>query len=137
MMSHVLNKIVSRKEWLIHKYVYGLSEIYGFHVPRPYSYDQTTGLMTMERIPNMCISDFYGALHTVVPDHVFQKIREILTILHNHNIYYPDITGYNFIEYNGHIWILDFGHSSILDKNEDPFVLEFLRGLNEWNPEFL
>ena len=57
--------------------------------------------MKMQRIPQMCVSDFYGALSRDVPEHVFRRVREILTILYNHNIYYPDITGYNFIEYNG------------------------------------
>jgi tRNA A-37 threonylcarbamoyl transferase component Bud32 len=93
--------------------------------------------MTMQRIPQMCVSDMYGALSTDVPEHVFTKIREILTILYNHRVYYPDITGYNFIEYGGHVWIIDFGHAYISDKFKDSFVLEFLYGLNEWNPDFL
>ena len=135
--NYIYTKMVSHKEWLLHKYVYGLSETYGFHVPRPYSYDIKTGLMKMQRIPQMCVSDFYGALSTDVPEHVFTKIREILTILYNHRVYYPDITGYNFIEYNGHVWIIDFGHAYISDKFKDSFVLEFLHGLNEWNPDFL
>lgn len=129
-------KNVSYREYKIHKYVYGLSELYGIHVPRPYSYNHKTKEFKMHRIPNMNISDLYGDSHENVPKYMFDKIREIIIILYKHNVYYPDITGYNFVEYNGNIWILDFGHASIRKNIKNTFVKSFMEGLCEWNPEF-
>ena len=65
---------VSYKEYKIHKYVYGLSEIYGIHVPRPYEYNYETRELKMQRIPNMCISDFYGETSENVPEEIFKEI---------------------------------------------------------------
>jgi tRNA A-37 threonylcarbamoyl transferase component Bud32 len=127
---------VSYKEYKIHKYVYGLSEIYGIHVPRPYEYNYETRELKMQKIPNMCISDFYGETSENVPEEIFKEIQKIIILLYNHHVYYPDITGYNFIEYNGHIWILDFGHASICNKIDDPFVIKFMSGLCKWNSDF-
>lgn len=135
--NHIFTKKnVCLREYKIHKYVYGLSELYGFHVPRPYSYNHKTKEFKMHRLPNMNISDLYGDSCENVPEYVFEEIRKIIILLSKHDVYYPDITGYNFVEYNGHIWILDFGHASIKKKITDPFVLNFMEGLCEWNPEF-
>jgi tRNA A-37 threonylcarbamoyl transferase component Bud32 len=57
--------------------------------------------------------------------------------LAENNIEYPDITGYNFIEHDNKIWIIDFEHSSFINKTmKDPFVNKFIGGSNKWNPEF-
>jgi hypothetical protein len=45
---------------------------------------------------------------------------------------YPDITGYNFIEHNNKLWIIDFEHAHI----RDTFVDKFIHGRNTWNPRF-
>ena len=76
--------------------------------------------------------------------HLFQKnytekIKNIIQILYDSGIIYPDITGYNFIESrrskNINVWIFDFEHAEILPKPND-FVEAFLGGLNDWNPDF-
>jgi tRNA A-37 threonylcarbamoyl transferase component Bud32 len=130
-------KNVSFKEYQIHQYVYGLTESYDIHVPKPLHYNHETREFTMELIPNMCISDFYGESHKNVPHKIFKQIQKIITILNTNNVYYPDITGYNFIEFNGNVWIIDFGHASIEEKFNDSFVNDFMNGLCEWNPNFL
>lgn len=127
---------VSYSEYKIHKYVYGLGEIYRFCVPRIYDYDIETKIMKIQRIHQLSLSDFYGESASSVPAYVFDEIRNIIKLLRIHNVYYPDITGYNFIENSGKLWIIDFGHASIQENINDPFVLSFISGLNEWNPEF-
>ena len=67
----------------------------------------------------------------------FDEIRTIIKALADNHIEYPDITGYNFIEYDKKIWIIDFEHSSIFKKTmKDPFVNKFIFGSNKWNPDF-
>jgi len=51
---------------------------------------------------------------------------------------YIDITGYNFIENDNKLWIIDFGHATYnYPRKMDEFVEKFLAGHNGWNPEFL
>lgn len=60
------------------------------------------------------------------------NITTISLALYNHGIVYPDITGYNFIESQGKIWIIDFEHAYTVD----PFVIQFIRERGEtWNPQ--
>jgi hypothetical protein len=84
----------------------------------------------------MNISDFYGENASDISEDLFDKIREIIKKLANHYIEYPDITGYNFIEYNNKLWIIDFEHSKIIKNDLDSFVQKFINGSNEWNPNF-
>ena len=112
----------------MHKHVYDLHIV---NTPRIISYDERNQVMTMERI-GMNVSDFYGEDHHDVPKKIFYEIRKIIKILYDNNIQYPDITGYNFIEYQNKIWIIDFEHATFIC----PFVNKFIGGLNEWNPDF-
>jgi tRNA A-37 threonylcarbamoyl transferase component Bud32 len=94
----------------------------------------------MEKIENMSISDFYGEDINQVPTDIINKIREIIKKLLDNEIEYPDITGYNFIEKFGEIWIIDFEHTKFTDikKNTNyEFIINFINGLKLWNPEFL
>ena len=68
--------------------------------------------------------------------YLFDEIRKIIKILYTNNIMYPDITGYNFIEYDDKIWIIDFEHSKKQSKITDRFINKFINGLNKWNPKF-
>ena len=67
-----------------------------------------------------------------------KKIQKIVKTLYDNNIVYPDITGYNFIEVDGKVWIIDFEHAEFkpLVTDEDEHVKLFINGYNEWNPEF-
>ncbi len=132
-----IKKDVSIQEYKIHKFVFDLAKSFPINVPEPYEYNQITRELRMQCIPNMSISDEYGESSTDVPKEIFEQIRKIIKILYQNNIYYPDITGYNFIEHDGKIWIIDFGHACVLGNISDSFVNEFMEGKNGWNPDFL
>ncbi len=125
---------VSLKEYKLYKYVYNLDLV---NIPKPISYDKLNKKFVMQRIPNMCISDYYGEKAENVPDEIFEKIRNTIRILYEQNIIYTDITGYNFIEFGNNVYIVDFGHARYDCKNrDDEFVLKFIQGAKEWNPDF-
>ncbi len=133
---------VSQHEYNMYKYVCDLGLSF---VPKFISYDEVNKTMKMQRIPNMCISDMYGERFTDVPERIIQEIKNIISILYNHGIVYPDITGYNFIEDNDlNIWIIDFEHAffnnSLNNSNKSDylrFVEKFINGSKKsWNPEF-
>jgi tRNA A-37 threonylcarbamoyl transferase component Bud32 len=127
-------------EYVMHKHIYEMNIL---NVPRIISYDYHNKILTMEKVNNMSISDFYGEEIDQVPKNILNKIREIIKRLHDNGIEYPDITGYNFIEVFGEIWIIDFEHTKFFDKdsikksNNYEFIINFINGLNSWNPEFL
>lgn len=134
-MSFV-KKNVSLHEYKIHKYIYDLNIV---NCPKIISYNRKTKELVMEKINNMCIADFYGELVENIPDSIFEKIREIIITLHEHNIIYEDITGYNFIEFKDDIWIIDFEHSKIKKKNDkNNFVDLFISSKTKcWNNNYL
>ena len=107
------------------------------NTPQIIDYNRETQTLIMERIPYMCIADYYGDDIDDVPDSIIQKIRRIIQDLYSINIEYTDITGYNFIQYNNKVWIIDFGHATEVNgKEKDPFVNKFINGLKSWNPLF-
>lgn len=124
---------VSKHEYDMHKYIYDLKIV---NVPKIISYENQT--LTLVKINEMNVSDMHGEIISDVPKSLVKQIQKIIKILHDNNIEYPDITGYNFIEKDGIIWIIDFEHSSIIQNNhvKDAFVTKFINGLNEWNPNF-
>jgi len=97
------------------------------------------GNITMENIFAMCIADKYGEDPSGVPKLIWDQIRAILKILyHEEGIEYIDITGYNFIEKNGKVYIVDFGDAVYTKKDKEInwFLGYFLGGHNGWNPDF-
>ena len=125
---------VSNHEYQMHKYIYELNLI---NVPKIIDYDANSQILKMDKINNYNISDMYGEGSENVPESIFSEIRSIINILYQNGITYPDITGYNFIENENKIWIIDFEHSYFTNKdNCDNFVSKFINGLNEWNPYF-
>jgi tRNA A-37 threonylcarbamoyl transferase component Bud32 len=131
---------VGMHEYVMHKHIYELNIL---NVPRIISYDYHNKILTMEKLNNMSISDLYGEEIYQVPTDVTNKIRQIIKRLLDNEIEYPDITGYNFIEEFGEIWIIDFEHTKFIDKdsikktNNYEFIINFINGLKSWNPEFL
>jgi tRNA A-37 threonylcarbamoyl transferase component Bud32 len=109
------------------------------NIPRPYSYDKDTRSLSMQRIPNMSVADYYGEEFDSLPEHVQEGMRNCISTLYFNGVEYPDITGYNFIEWNEKIWIVDFEHASYKENRSeyDPFILNFIKGYNGWNPEYL
>ena len=129
---------VSLKEFKIHDYVYNLGIV---NMPKIVDYNKKTKEMKMERVGVMNVSDFYGAEAKNISEELFGRIRSIIQTLYDHNILYIDITGYNFIETDDKIWIIDFEHAKHNNANakrkiKNKFVERFLAGANEWNPEF-
>ena len=131
---------VSYKEFMMHEYIYNLSLSSDgvLNVPQINDYDVETGVMTMENVPHMCVSDFYGEKASAISADLFKRIRAIIRFLYDNHIIYPDITGYNFIEYDDKIWIIDFEHSDFQTHQQNIFVDEFVHNpnYNKWNPWF-
>jgi|LakMenEpi03Aug12_release.lakeMendotaPanAssembly.Ray.scaffolds.fasta_scaffold949030_2 tRNA A-37 threonylcarbamoyl transferase component Bud32 len=124
---------VELKEYEMHKHVYSLGIV---NTPKILAYDRDTKVMLMEKVDNMSISDFYGENESDITPELFKKIRKIIKTLYSNNIVYPDITGYNFIEHENSVWIIDFEHSNFKPLLRDDFVIDFIGGLDSWNPEF-
>ena len=92
----------------------------------------------MVRVGTMSVSDYYGETADKISDEMFSNIRNIIQTLYDHDVLYIDITGYNFIENDNKLWIIDFGHATYnYPRKMDEFVEKFLEGHNGWNPEFL
>lgn len=140
-----LKNNVCFKEYLLHEYAYEISQQFkketsDIHIPRILGYDPVMQILTLERIPFMCVSDYYGEKNTDVSSDLFEKVRTIIRFLHKHYIIYPDITGYNFVEEgDGKLWIVDFGHADFKTHTPNAFVERFVEDdeYNFWNPEFL
>ena len=85
------------------------------------------------------LKDKYGEDPLNVPKIIWDQIRTIIKILyHQEGIEYIDITGYNFIEKNGKVYIIDFG-DAVYNKPDieiNWFLSKFLDGHNGWNPDF-
>jgi tRNA A-37 threonylcarbamoyl transferase component Bud32 len=97
------------------------------------------GKIVMENLEEMCIADMYGDNAEDIPLYVWEQMRDIIKILYNNEgIEYIDITGYNFIEKDEKVYIIDFGHAKYSKKKTlvDPFLEKFMNGANEFNPEF-
>ena len=126
---------VSEKEYKIQSILYNTNIV---NVPRPYIYYNNTTTLKMRNIPNLSISDMYGDDFSKIPNYISEQIRDIIATLYQYGLEYPDITGYNFIEYQNKVWIIDFGHAQFNNDKDtyDPFILEFINGTNSWNPRF-
>jgi tRNA A-37 threonylcarbamoyl transferase component Bud32 len=125
---------VSLCEYKIHKYVYNLKIV---NIPKIKSYNRKTKQMKMVRVGTMNVSDYYGETSEHIDAELFTRIRNIIQTLYDHDILYIDITGYNFIENDNKLWIIDFEHATYNHpRKTDEFVEKFLEGHNGWNPEF-
>ena len=126
---------VSLCEYKIHKYVYNLNIV---NIPKIKSYNRKTKQLKMVRVGTMSLSDYYGETEEHVSDDLFAKIRNVIQTLYDHDILYIDITGYNFIENDNKLWIIDFEHATYNHpRKTNEFVEKFLEGHNGWNPEFV
>jgi tRNA A-37 threonylcarbamoyl transferase component Bud32 len=119
----------------MHKYVYNLNIV---NVPKIFNYDKKMKIMTLHKIMGMNLSDLYGENIKDVPKEKIKGVREIIKILTEYNIEYPDITGYNFmLDGREKLWIIDFEHSKYNLNITDDYILSFCDGTNSsWNPDF-
>ena len=93
----------------------------------------------MKTVERMNLSDKYGDNADDIPNESFVQVVKIVRNLVLHNIEYPDLTGYNFIEdCDGNVWIIDFEHSSMMTSSEvnNIHIQNICNGYKKWNPEF-
>jgi tRNA A-37 threonylcarbamoyl transferase component Bud32 len=133
--KYYIKKDVSQHEVDMHQHIYDL-KLPNIHAPKIVSYNKNTKEMVLIKIGNMNISDWYGAEEKNISVELFDQIRQIIKTLYDNNIAYPDITGYNFIEHDNKLWILDFEHTYFIKHKHTQFVEKFIKGLNKWNPAF-
>jgi len=97
------------------------------------------GNVTMENLDELSIADKYGEDPKNIPKIIWDQIRIILKILYyEEGIEYIDITGYNFIEKDNKVYIIDFGDAIYTKSHIEMnwFLSYFLGGHNGWNPDF-
>jgi tRNA A-37 threonylcarbamoyl transferase component Bud32 len=94
--------------------------------------------ITMDLIDDLSIADKYGDSIRKVPLDIREQILDILWILYSDaEIEYVDVTGYNFIEKDGKVWIIDFGHARKAGDEMDPFLVKIFNSWKlSWNPKF-
>lgn len=95
-------------------------------------------VIEMEIIDEPCLADKYGTDSSDIPESYWEQIHNIIwTLYNNEGIEYIDITPYNFIEKDGVVYIIDFGHAYYTDEETvDVFLDEFFEGGNKWNEYF-
>ena len=93
-------------------------------------------IIRMERVDGVSLADKYGENPSKIPNWIWNKIRYMLACLLDNRVEYVDITPYNFMELQDDIKIIDFGDAKYSDGDINWFLVEFLDGLNEWNPDF-
>ena len=105
-----------------------------------YTFDEMGCIIKMENLNEMCLADKYGDLSEHISKDIWKQIHHIIGTLYEiEGIEYIDITPYNFIEKEGKVYIIDFGHAKNIDKKKkiNWFLDEFINdGINEWNPDF-
>jgi len=79
--------------------------------PKIISTDNET-YIEMEHLEEMCVADKYGEAIDSIPSFILEDIYKIVSDLYYvYNIEYIDVTPYNFVEVEGRVWIIDFGHA--------------------------
>ena len=98
--------------------------------------------ITMEDMGCMNLAEKYGDTMEDIPETIKRDIWNILWALYScSDIEYIDVTPYNFVEKDGRVWILDFGHARKINGGEiDDWLLSVLNDesttLSEWNADF-
>jgi hypothetical protein len=131
---------VSFHEYQMHLFAYNLStRTTLFDVPKVLEYNSVEKTMTMEKINADNISNVFGERLENVPATIITKIRKTIKFLRYNGFIYPDITGYNFINFKNELWIIDFEHSYFdgFENRNDEFIPLFIDGEPNWNPDFL
>ena len=127
---------VNEREHFMQQYVYQLNIV---NVPKIINYDETNKIMIMKTVQGMNLSDKYGDNADDIPNESFDQVVKIVRNLVLHNIEYPDLTGYNFVEDNdGKVWIIDFGHSKLMSSTliNNVHIQTICNGDKQWNPDF-
>ena len=105
--------------------------------PKIYNYTVTRGFEKKYYEGKLVMENWDEAKN--IPALIWTQMRNIVKTLYEEEcIEYIDITGYNFIEKNGKVYIIDFGHAKY-SKKDVPinwFLKKFLDGENAFNPDF-
>jgi tRNA A-37 threonylcarbamoyl transferase component Bud32 len=105
-----------------------------------YTYNEKGCIINMENLNEMCIADKYGDLPEHISKDIWRQIHDIIEYLYEtEGIEYIDITPYNFIEKEGQVYIIDFGHAKYTNDNQNVnwFLNEFINDrIKQWNPDF-
>lgn len=150
--DNVFNKIIFYNEKIssdsveLEAELQQISNKYGFS-PKVLDiiYENDKATINMEYINEKCLYYKYGKHEEDIPNFIWEQIRDKLKILYEEEgIQYTDITPYNFIEKNGEVYIIDFGHADYTYEGEgdeeddeiDEFLKDFLEGANEWNYDY-
>lgn len=99
----------------------------------------TETTIVMDHVGAPCLADVYGDLMDDIPDWIQEEILDILYTLYTATqIEYIDVTPYNFIEKDGVVWVIDFGHARDASPDLDPYLDEVIAdwSLTTWNPAF-
>lgn len=101
----------------------------------------THNSIVMENLNANCLADVYGENLEDIPDWIKSDIVDILYMLYMHvGIEYVDVTPYNFVEKDGFVWVVDFGHAREADyENLDGFLDDTFSAwdLQKWNHDFV
>lgn len=127
---------VNHREYFMQKYIYNLDIV---NIPEIIEYNSDSKIMVMKKVGKDNLSHTYGENADDIPDDVFDQVVKIVRNLVLHNIEYPDLTGYNFIEdTDGKVWIIDFEHSSMMTSKQvnNIHIQNICNGDKIWNPEF-
>ena len=134
--TYYVKQDVNHREYFMQKYVYNLDIV---KIPEIIEYNDESKIMVMKKVGNHNLSDNYGEDAMDVPDELFSQVVKIVRNLVLHNIEYPDLTGYNFVEdSDGKVWIIDFEHSSMRSTKQvtNIHIQNICNGYKKWNPDF-
>ena len=134
--TYYIKRDVDDREHFMQQYVYQLNIV---NVPQIIYYDEKNKIMIMKKVEGMNLSDKYGDNANDIPNEIFEQVVKIVRNLVLHNIEYPDLTGYNFIEdTDGKVWIIYFGHSKMMSSNQinNIHIQTICNGDKKWNPDF-
>jgi RIO-like serine/threonine protein kinase len=99
----------------------------------------TANTIVMKALNTPCLADVYGDTVEDLPEWIREEILGILYTLYvTLGIEYIDVTPYNFIEVDGIVWIIDFGHAREKREEIHPYLDEIFANweIVKWNPDF-
>tara|TARA_B110000858_G_C17401761_1_gene292802 strand:+ start:79 stop:513 length:435 start_codon:yes stop_codon:yes gene_type:complete len=134
--TYYVKQNVNHREYFMQKYIYNLDIV---NIPEIIEYNSDSKIMVMKKVGKDNLSYTYGEDADDIPNELFSQVVKIVRTLVLHNIEYPDLTGYNFVEdIDGTVWIIDFEHSSMMTSKlvNNIHIQNICNGDKIWNPEF-
>jgi predicted Ser/Thr protein kinase len=107
--------------------------------PEVYDTDYKT-YIEMEDLKELSVSDMYGDNIADIPKHILAGMFSILWFLyHVCEIEYVDVWPRNFVEVDGRVYIVDFGHATKKTAKCNAYLKKTLAAgkITRWNPDFV